>query len=226
MKGYITKQGQLTQQFHDDKQQGVLDFGDEYNEFKTDIINRLDAVFNPDAVKPEDARHTREAKFDSKRFERKEFQALWSRINHKTYYTVNFKTDDLIKRAVIELDNHLVVSNINIQVVSGTMEKIQSREQLTSGTAMRQTGAETRSIHELVGEKVKYDLIGKLVEDTGLTRKAIVTILQKISPKTFLQFRANPEEFIIKAGNIINECKAIAVIEHVAILYSTLIVKI
>lgn len=214
--GYVNRQGQLTQKYHDDKQQGTLDFGEEYNEYKTDIVNRLDAVFNPDSVKPEDARHAREAKFDSKRFERKEFQALWSKINHKTYYTVDFKTDDLIKRAVIELDNHLQVSNINIQVVTGTMEKIQNREQLTAGTAMKQTGAETTTIHELVGDKVKYDLIGKLVEDTGLTRKAIVTILQKISPRTFLKFKANPEEFIIKAGNIINECKAIAVIEHVA----------
>lgn len=214
--GYVNRQGQLTQKFHDDKQQGVLDFGEEYNEYKTDIVNRLDAVFNPDVVRPEDARRTREAKFDSKRFERKEFQALWNKINHKTYYTVDFKTDDLIDRAVIELDNHLQVTNINIQVVSGTLESIKSKDQLTAGTAMKQTKAETTSIHELVGEKVKYDLIGKLVEDTGLTRKAIVSILQRISPKTFMQFKANPEEFIIKTGNIINECKAIAVIEHVA----------
>ena len=214
--GYVNRQGQLTQKFHDDKQQGVLDFGDEYNEFKTDIVNRLDAVFNPDAIKPEDARQTREAKFDSRRFERKEFQALWNKINHRTYYTVDFKTDDLIKRAVIELDNHLQVSEISIRVEHGTMTGIKSKEQLEAGTAMQVTEARTSSIHELVGEKVKYDLIGKLVEDTGLTRKAIVTILQKISPKTFLKFRANPEEFIIRAGNIINECKAIAVIEHVA----------
>lgn len=214
--GYVNRQGQLTQKYHDDKQQGVLDFGEEYNEYKTDIVNRLDAVFNPDVVRPEDARRTREAKFDSKRFERKEFQALWNKINHKTYYTVDFKTDDLIDRAVIELDNHLQVTNINIQVVSGTLESIKSKDQLTAGTAMKQTKAETTSIHELVGEKVKYDLIGKLVEDTGLTRKAIVSILQRISPKTFMQFKANPEEFIIKTGNIINECKAIAVIEHVA----------
>ncbi len=212
MKGYIDKQGQLTKQYHDDKQQGVLDFGEEYNEYKKDIINRLDAVFNPEAVRPEDARRTREARFDSKRFERKEFQALWSKINRKTYYTVDFKTDDLIEYAVAKLDNHLQVSNINIQVVSGTLEGIQSKDQLTAGTAMKQTKAETTSIRELV----KYDLIGKLVEDTGLTRKAIVSILQKISPKTFVKFKANPEEFIIKAGNIINECKAVAVIEHVA----------
>ena len=214
--GYVNRQGQLTQKFHDDKQQGTLDFGEEYNEFKTDIVNRLDSVFNPNAIKPEDARHAREAKFDSKRFKRKEFQALWNKINHRTYYTVDFKTDDLIKRAVIELDNHLQVSEISIRVEHGTMSEIKSKEQLVSGTAMKVKEAKTSSIHELVGERVKYDLIGKLVEDTGLTRKAIVTILQKISPKTFLKFRANPEEFIIRAGNIINECKAIAVIEHVA----------
>ena len=215
MKGYLTKQGQLTQQYHDDKQQGTLDFGEEYNEFKTDIVNRLDAVFNPDTVRPEDARQVREAKFDNKRFERKEFQALWNKINHRTYYTVDFKTDDLIKRAVIELDNRLKVSEISIRVVEGAMNKIKSKEQLVAGNAMQVHEAKTTTIHELVGDSVKYDLIGKLVDNTGLTRRVIVTILQKISPKTFNWFKANPEEFIIHASNIINECKAIAVVEHV-----------
>ena len=58
-------------------------------------------------------------------------------------------------------------------------------------------------------------MIGKWVEGTGLTRKAVVNILQKIRPKTFNMFKANPEEFIIKACNIINQCKAIAVVEHI-----------
>ncbi len=213
--GYVNRQGQLTQKFHDEKQQGTLDFGEEYNEFKTDIVNRLDAVFNPDTVRPEDARQVREAKFDNKRFERKEFQALWNKINHRTYYTVDFKTDDLIKRAVIELDNRLKVSEISIRMVEGAMNKIKSKEQLVVGNAMQVHEAKTTTIHELVGDSVKYDLIGKLVDNTGLTRRVIVTILQKISPKTFNWFKANPEEFIIHASNIINECKAIAVVEHV-----------
>lgn len=34
-------------------------------------------------------------------------------INHKTYYTVDFKTEDLIQRAVIAQNNHLRVSEIN-----------------------------------------------------------------------------------------------------------------
>lgn len=216
MKGYITKQGQLTQQFHDHKQQGTLDFGEDYNEYMADIVKRLDAVFNPNTVKPENARQIREAKFDSQKFERKEFQELWRKINHQTYYTVDFKTEDLIQRAVIELDNHLRVSEINIQVTTGTLNEIRSKQELTEGTAMKVTGTDTHAVKELVNENVKYDLIGKLVEATGLTRRVIVTILQKISPNTFYKFKANPEEFIIKAGNIINQCKAIAVIEHVA----------
>ena len=216
MKNYVTKQGQLTQHYHDDKQQGILDFGEEYNEYKTDIVNRLDAVFNPDAVRPEDARHAREAKFDTRKYERKEFQEMWRKINHKTYYTVDFKTEELIKNAVYALDNHLQVTNINIHVVEGTMDNIKSKDQLNVGGAMKVKSAHTSSINELVGDKVKYDLVGKLVEDTGLTRKAIVTILQKITLDTFYKFKTNPEEFIIRAANIINECKAIAVIEHVA----------
>ena len=217
MKGYITRQGQLTQQYHDDKQQGMLDFGDDFNAYKVDIVKRLDAVFNPDAVKPENARQAKEAHFDRRKFERKEFQELWRKINHQTYYTVDFKTEDLVRRAVAALDTHLQVSEIKIEVVEGTMEEIRSKEQLQQGTAMqvKKNGAGTSTIHELVGDRVKYDLVGKLVEATGLTRRAVVTILQKVSPNTFYKFKANPEEFIIRVGNIINECKAIAVIEHV-----------
>ena len=58
-------------------------------------------------------------------------------------------------------------------------------------------------------------MIGKLVDETGLTRKAIIQILQGIKPITFNQFKDNPEEFIIKASNLINDQKATAIIEHI-----------
>ena len=62
---------------------------------------------------------------------------------------------------------------------------------------------------------MKYDLIGKLVDETGLTRKAIIQILQGIQPAVFNQFKDNPEEFIIKAAALINDEKATAIIEHI-----------
>lgn len=215
MKGYTDKQGQLTQAYHEAKQQGILDFGEDYNEYKDDIVKKLNTVFDPNVIKPKNERQLREAKFDTQKFERKEFQQLWNKINHQTYYTVDFKTDELIEKAAIQLDAHLNVTTISINVVSGTLGKISGKQQLEEGGAMKVTSSAHEDIREIVGSNVRYDLIGKLVEETQLTRHAIVAILQRISPKTFSQFKANPEEFIIKAGNIINECKAIAVIEHV-----------
>ena len=214
-KGYVDDNDQLTQKFHNDKLQGQLDFGERFNDYKNDIVKKLDTVFNPDAVKPENGRKVREAKFDSQKFERKEFQELWRKINHQTYYTVDFKTDELIEKAVIQLDNHLRVSDIQVRLVTGTLDRIGSKQQLAQGTAMSITDSQTLSVREEIGQEVRYDLIGKMVESTGLTRRAVVTILKKIKPNTFNQFKTNPEEFIIKASNIINECKAIAVIEHV-----------
>ena len=60
---------------------------------------------------------------------------------------------------------------------------------------------------------MKYDLIGKLVSSTGLTRRTIVEILKRIKPSTFDMFKMNPEEFILKTALIINDCKALAVIQ-------------
>ena len=42
---------------------------------------------------------------------------------------------------------------------------------------------------------MKYDLIGKLVDETGLTRKVVIQILQGIQLSVFNQFKDNPEEF-------------------------------
>lgn len=67
----------------------------------------------------------------------------------------------------------------------------------------------------MANSSVKYDLVGKLVEGTGLIRKDIVAILVGLEKNVFNQFKNNPEEFIIKATNLINEEKATTIIGHV-----------
>ena len=211
--GYV-KKGKLTQKYFEDKKQGTLDFGD-YNDAKESIVSVLDKVFNPDAIKVDNARKHREAKFYADKFHKKEFQELWKRINTRTFYTVDFETDELIKNSIKAIDENLSVTEIRIVVGYGTLESIRDKESLQAGTAM--TAGKVRTIHvnEAVGDNVKYDLVGRLVESSGLTRKAIVEILTGIKPGTFHQFKLNPEEFIIKVGKIIEEVKAIAVIKHI-----------
>jgi hypothetical protein len=123
-----------------------------------------------------------------------------------------------VKKPIKALDDNLKVTEIRIVVEGGSVEggsldNVRDKESLETGVAMTQ--GNTRTIHatEAIGKGVTYDLIGKLVMATSLTRKTIVEILKGIKPATFHLFKFNPEEFIIKASLIINDCKALAVIQ-------------
>ena len=87
------------------------------------------------------------------------------------------------------------------------MESISSKEELEKGEAFKVKESEMNKYYSKVTINLKYDLVGKLVDETKLTRKTIVRILKGIKPNTFYMFRKNPEEFILKASRIINEQK-------------------
>ena len=122
-----------------------------------------------------------------------------------------------MQKAVISLNSKLHVSKIYFKVETGQMNEIKSKEDLLSGTSFAQaessTYSDTTQIN--VNRGVKYDLVARLVDETGLTRKAIIQILTGIEKHVFDQFRHNPEEFIIKAAGLINDEKATAIIEHI-----------
>ena len=210
--GYIHR-GKLTDKYFADKDADKLDFG-ELDNIKEVIINQLDSVFDPKKVKPTNGRNIVEGHFDEQKF-KDEFMGLWKEINIHSYYSVHFDSQKLIEKAIEQLDKSLNVTEIRVVISTGSLEKIESKQQLEEGTAMKHGKDRTVQVHEGVGS-VRYDLIGQLVAKTGLTRRTIVAILQGIDPqKTFHQFQLNPEEFIMKSARIINSCKAMSVIEHI-----------
>lgn len=213
-KDYVDDNGALTAQYFEDKRNDRLDF-EKANDWREGIIAALNTVFDPAAVRPENGRKPKLAKLQKDNFAKKEFQNLWKRINRRTYYQVSFETSGLVKKAIEELDEKLRVTEIRIVVEGGSMDEIRDKESLEAGVAMNQGDVRTIHVTEAVGKEVTYDLIGQLVTATGLTRKTIVEILKGIKPETFSMFKMNPEEFIIKTGLIINDCKALAVIQSI-----------
>ncbi len=207
---YVDDDGALTVKYHDDKRNGTLNFGN-VDDMRDGIIAVLNTVFDPSTTKPDDSRKTRTAKLNEENFAL--FKDLWERINQRTYYQVDFETPDLVKKSIKALDDNLKVTEIRIVVEGGTLDNVHDKESLEAGVAMTQGNTRTIHVKEAVGKGVTYDLIGKLVTATGLTRKTIVEILKGIKPATFQLFKLNPEEFIIKAGMIINDCKGLAVIQ-------------
>jgi type III restriction-modification system, restriction endonuclease subunit len=212
--GYVKKQ-MLTEKYHTDKAAGTLQLEDWQGALEA-ITTILDKVFDSTSLRPENAHGKTTARFQEDRFAKKEFQALWQQINRKTYYEVDFETEDLIAKAVAGLDESLYVTPIHIAITSGKLEHIHSKGVLEAGQAMQVGTTRHIKLKEAVASGVRYDLLGELVQRTGLKRSTIATILQRIKPETFGMYRTNPEEFIIRAGKIIDERKSSAVIEHIA----------
>lgn len=215
---YIDKKHTLTDKFYEDRKNSTVKVAEEVQDCKDDIINILDSVYNSKAMQPENARSNNvELHIDRNKLAMPEFKALWQKINAKSVYVVDFNTDELIKNAVNVLNAKLRINKIYFKVETGVMEQIESKEALEKGNAfIKEQNANYGNDKKItVNSSVKYDLIGKLVEATGLTRKDIVRILTGIEKPVFDQFKDNPEEFIIKAAGLINDEKATAVIQHI-----------
>lgn len=214
--GYIDKKGALTDKYYEDKANGELKIAEEVSDSADSVIEIIDSIYSDRSMKPENARSNNvELQVDEDKLAMPEFKALWSRINSKSVYVVDFDTDELIRKAISSLDSKLRVSKIYFKVEEGAMEDIKSKEDLATGNAFVKDTSGTYQRTVTASSNVKYDLIGKLVDDTGLTRKAIIQILQGIQPSVFNQFKENPEEFIIKAASLINDEKATAIIQHI-----------
>lgn len=213
---YIDRKGVLTDKYYEDKANGELKVAEEVADSVSSVIEIIDSIYDSRAMQPENARSNNvELKVDEEKLAMPEFKALWNKINSKSVYVVDFDTDELIRKSINSLDRKLRVPKIYFRVETGAMEQIKSKEDLLSGTSFIKEESSNYGNVVQTSSNVKYDLIGKLVEETGLTRKAIIRILQGIQPETFNQFKDNPEEFIIKAAALINDEKATAIIEHI-----------
>ncbi|UVS77325.1 type III restriction-modification system endonuclease [Actinokineospora sp. UTMC 2448] len=175
----------------------------------------VDALYL-DIPKPTDGRKPKKIPFNEANFKKREFQELWSRINHKSVYQVEFDSSELIKNCVHTLDKSLNVTVMQYLVEAGKQVVGLEVEQLKAGTGFKVS--ETKVEHSAVSASstVKYDLLGEIAEKTQLTRRTCAAILTGINPGTFAKFKQNPEQFITEAARLINEQKATVIVEHLS----------
>ncbi|RJT28204.1 restriction endonuclease subunit R [Mesorhizobium waimense] len=213
---YSDDADQISTAYHEAKEAGTLaELPDELKPHADLILQLIDSVFS-DAQLPkvEDGRKPKTNPLNDN-FEKKEFQELWARINQKAVYRVEFNSDELIRKCVGALDSQLRVTPLQYTVHTGIQGDEITDEQLKTGDGFKVTGSTTEqggSVHSLV----KYDLLGKIAENTELTRKTAAEVLTGVAASVFGQFRENPEHFISEASRIIAEQKATMVIERLA----------
>lgn len=214
--GYV-KKGQLTEKYHADMRNAAIVLDDSIEHLRPVIVEILQSVLSGTLYSVENARDNNvELKIDANKFAMPEFNKLWKRINHKSAYVVDFDGEELINKAIEALNSKLRVRQVCFTVTSGSMKEIKSKEDLENGTAFKKQNIDYSAVHRAkANANVKYDLIGKLVAETSLTRSDVVKILKGIHHPVFAQFAHNPEDFILQAGLLINEQKATVIIEHI-----------
>ena len=214
---YTDDNDKITQAYHSAKTEGLLaELPVELLAYTEQIFQLIDSVFS-DAQMP-DISDDRKAKTNplSANFDKKEFQDLWKRINHKAAYTVHFETPELIKKCIITLDKELRVSPLQYTIVRGEQLDTATFDGVKQGESFKVSETTTDSHKYSIHSAVKYDLIGKLAEESQLTRTTIANILQGINLAVFNQYKTNPEDFIAKASRLINEQKATAIVEKIS----------
>jgi len=177
------------------------------------IFELIDSVFSESQLPGVDDDRKPKTNPLNSNFEKKAFKELWSRINRKAVYRVEFDSNELIRKSISTLDKELKVTPLQYTIQKGEQVDQATYDQLKSGQGFNLSETKTEygsSVHSMV----KYDLLGKLADNTQLTRKTIAEIMGGIQPAIFKKFKQNPEHFLAEATRIINEQKATIIIEH------------
>ena len=216
---YIDEQDNITETLRDCIEQDKIDVPEIFNEFKEEYTNLIKSLFSNINI-PLENKGKENIKNLKTNDNFKMFEDMWNKINIKTVYQVNFNSDDLIKNAIRRLNKDLKISKMRVRLTEGSQNNAITSEQIKSGISLNEYKTKVDVYDDFIPVTTKYDLIGNLSKDTGLTRKTIISILEKIKPEIFKQYPYNPEEFIIKATNLIKEEKALAIVD--GITYSKL----
>ena len=214
---YSDEADRITGAYHEAKKDGSLaPLPPELQAHAEQVYQLIDSVFSDSQMfEISDDRRPKNNPLNSN-FDKQEFKELWSRINRKAAYSVDFDSAELVTKAVTELDTSLRVTPLQYTIQIGEQAAQVTYEGLKDGAAFVLKATETEKNVHSIHSAVKYDLIGKIAEGAQLTRRTTADILKGINVAVFAQFRTNPESFIAEAVRLINEQKATMIIEHLA----------
>ena len=213
--GYVDRNRQIVEKYHEAKANGTLAaLTPELAPHAAQIFALVDSVFSESQLP--DVGDDRKPKTNplNTNFEKKEFKELWSRINRKAVYRVEFDSNELIRNSIRAMDNELRVTPLQYTIQGGEQVGQVTHDQVKAGQGFEIRETATVEHKASVHSSVTYDLLGKLAENTQLTRKTIAEMLGSIQPTVFKQFKQNPEHFLAEATRLVNEQKATIIIER------------
>lgn len=216
---YIDDNDNVTDKFKEDlSKDSVESLPIELIPYKESIINLVSKVGTKGEIEIENGNKPVINNSLNSNFRTKEFQELWNNINHKYSYRVSFDSNELIKNCINSIKANLTsVTRLKYNVVTGQQNNQITKIDLDNKNSFSQerSGSYSENIDASHSTSAKYDLIYNIAKKTNLIRKTVSKIL--IGTKETLRFfRENPEEYINKVSELINQQKASVIVNHIS----------
>ncbi|MFC4709837.1 restriction endonuclease [Enterococcus eurekensis] len=216
---YINNDFEVTDKYHKDLENDeLLPVPEDLKEMEEGIHYLVQAIFD-ESVLDNMIKNDHETKLTdnelNNNFYKKEFQSLWNLINNKYSYKVKFDSEELVDKAIKYIDDNLKVSKLQYTISQGIQHEELDEHAFDRLDSFEVLETKTQVLDHASISQVEYDLVGKIAEETVLTRGTIVKILKGIEERTFQMFKDNPEEFITKVTRLINSQKATMVVDHI-----------
>lgn len=218
--GYVDMKRKVTDKYRTDVKMGtVAPLPEEIQSMAEGIHTLIQSVYDDSVLNDmfSDGHETKVKENPlNENFAKAEFQALWKQINHKYAYTVEFDSDELIRKSIAHINEKLFVSELQYTTTVGRQKSQMNEYEISRGDSFVRESSGTYTLTHAHTSQIKYDLIGKVAEGTVLTRKTAAAILKGLRPDKLYMFKNNPEEFISKVIKLIKEQKATMIVEHIS----------
>lgn len=216
---YLDDNDNVTDKFKEDlSKDSVESLPIELIPYKESIINLVSKVGTKGEIDIENGNKPVINNSLNSNFKTKEFQELWNNINHKYSYRVSFDSNELIKNCINSIKANLTsVTRLKYNVVTGQQNNQITKMDLDNKNSFSQerSGSYSENIDASHFTSAKYDLIYNIAKKTNLIRKTVSKII--IGTKETLRFfRENPEEYINKVSELINQQKASVIVNHIS----------
>jgi len=190
--GYLDELGDITDKFVHEKEGLFIELPGEMEPLRAAIATEMKRYIFKNRVV--NARDRRTLTYN-KRVELNEgFKALWAKINKKTKYSVEFKTDDLIARSVAKIKKMEKIQPVRILI---DKTEVEITEAGVEGGKILDSKTEVAKTHRFLP-----DILAYLQRETELTRGTLVAILKQSG--RLKEFGINPQAFMTETAKLIN----------------------
>ena len=191
-KGYLDDQGDIQDKFDPAREGFILEIAPEHEALKGAILDEMRKYIFKNRIV--DARKRQPLRFKKEVALTDDFKALWERINKKTSYSVEFDTEELVKRASLAIKD---MENIRPVTISTTREELEiTQAGIQGGRVLEEKSAEAPKA------KALPDILAFLQRETELTRHTLVRILK--ASNRLQDFPVNAQAFMTEVAKHIN----------------------